>query len=496
MIGGKYRCDVIPLHSTVNQIACKTRSAMTGTDWGTFDGRNTFPVGDTGDLNVTVIADGTRKSTCASSKVTDCQFRFMHAWYHSPRLHRVSPAAVTAGELITVTGFWMNTPFNFEEIRAPSQEIPLVSVKVANRPGALQNAANEPFGASGTRCLLFDPATEEPYGIEPDDNNPVRLFKCSVGPAPEANRYNLSVALLGRGRIPDSEMNMGESMVAREASTADHEGVTFMLSHLAVVERIVPSTSGISGGDKLTIHGQGFPNEPSRASLSIAGVPCTITMSSYKAMECTLGTWNESASLPVGQDQPGGRGVHMRIWHGIGNKFNWDSKSPWPLAELVQANISTQLVDFVEAPSDMQNDVKTEFGPVGSFKGFFRAPKTSNYTFIVAADDGGQVYVGRNESTAALEIKWGSWLQHRDYTFNLDFCRMCYHVWVSAIGPGRNHHLAPCLDLLSGGAMQVAAMPASWLGGQALQRYSSPVAAVAVSHGISKALIDLELSAE
>jgi hypothetical protein len=56
---------------------------------------------------------------------------------------------VSAGDLITVKGEWYGTGFVNEEIKAPSQEIPLVSVKVANRPGELADPKNEPFGSSG-----------------------------------------------------------------------------------------------------------------------------------------------------------------------------------------------------------------------------------------------------------------------------------------------------------------------------------------------------------
>ena len=66
-------------------------------------------------------------------------------------------------------------------------EVPLLSVKVANRPGEGQNPENEPFGQSGTRCSVFNPDTEEPYGVteEEDPNKPeVRYvrFSCSSHP--------------------------------------------------------------------------------------------------------------------------------------------------------------------------------------------------------------------------------------------------------------------------------------------------------------------------
>ena len=99
----------------------------------------------------------------------------------------------------SVDGRFHPTPFDFEELRAPSREIPLASVKVANRASEKQRPENEPFGKSGTRCGLFDPAIEEPFGVTLStsrDHNiyPVTQFKCQVNGPREAGRYNLSGA--------------------------------------------------------------------------------------------------------------------------------------------------------------------------------------------------------------------------------------------------------------------------------------------------------------
>jgi hypothetical protein len=120
------------------------------------------------------------------------------------QLNSLEPKAVTAGTLVTVSGWWEAVPFNFDEVKAPSQEVsryaksfalrrvcavimmarvaqraqppnpqicfprrnekhlhqvPLVSVKVANRLTAFSRPENEPFGASGTRCGIFNPDT-------------------------------------------------------------------------------------------------------------------------------------------------------------------------------------------------------------------------------------------------------------------------------------------------------------------------------------------------
>jgi hypothetical protein len=78
IIGGKYECFVIPLHSTVSQIACKTSSALDGSwelgDWGD---------GWTDRLDVVVIVDG-RQSTCETKDKHGCTYQFRNTgwWDH------------------------------------------------------------------------------------------------------------------------------------------------------------------------------------------------------------------------------------------------------------------------------------------------------------------------------------------------------------------------------------------------------------------------------
>jgi hypothetical protein len=76
-IGDKYRCDVISLHSTVSQIACKTTSALDGT-WRMHDNGE----GWTGPLEVRVAVDG-RVSTCLSEDAHGCTFEFRNTnWWN------------------------------------------------------------------------------------------------------------------------------------------------------------------------------------------------------------------------------------------------------------------------------------------------------------------------------------------------------------------------------------------------------------------------------
>ena len=153
-------------------------------------------------------------------------------------------------------------PFDFDELRAPSREIPLASVKVANRALEKQRPENEPFGKSGTRCGLFDPDVEEPFGVtyatSLDSNEyPVTGFKCQVNGPREAGRYNLSVALLGTAMMPDNNMQMGEAQVDWTDYATDHHGVSFMMQARAPLPAALggssithPSLRGVSRGSR------------------------------------------------------------------------------------------------------------------------------------------------------------------------------------------------------------------------------------------------------
>jgi hypothetical protein len=67
--------------------------------------------------------------TCMHTYIHTHACRFMNAWYHTPMVYRIWPAAVTTGTIIAVEGRFNFRPFTFEKLQAPNQEIPLASVK-------------------------------------------------------------------------------------------------------------------------------------------------------------------------------------------------------------------------------------------------------------------------------------------------------------------------------------------------------------------------------
>ncbi len=187
-----------------------------------------------------------------------------------------------------MVGRFYSGPFAVNQLQSPTLEVPLASVKVANRDVEGQRPENEPFGQSGTRCGLFNPSTEEPYGVFGDGGDLVSKFVCLISGPREAGRYNLSVALLGRAMMPDSQMNMGESRVENSLHISDHHGRSFMMQHLGLIKDYWPRASGLLGGALLTIVGDSFTNNVSALTVEIAGTPCKVLISTLERIICEI----------------------------------------------------------------------------------------------------------------------------------------------------------------------------------------------------------------
>lgn len=134
--------------------------------------------------------------------------------------------------------------------------------------------------------MLFDPVSEQPYPLV-QSGQLVSQFVCQIGPR-EGGRYNMSVALLGQAMMPDSLMNMGESHVVREAYSYDHRGTAFMLQHVAIITGFWPNASGLLGGTRVTVVGDGFSADAGLVKVEVAGTKCAIASTSTTQVVCEL----------------------------------------------------------------------------------------------------------------------------------------------------------------------------------------------------------------
>ncbi len=134
--------------------------------------------------------------------------------------------------------------------------------------------------------MLFDPASEQPYPLV-QSGELVSQFMCQIGPR-EGGRYNLSVALLGQAMMPDSLMNMGESHVVRATYGYDHRGTAFMLQHFSIITGFWPNASGMLGGARVTVFGDGFSPDAGAVKVEVAGTQCAIASTSTTQVVCEL----------------------------------------------------------------------------------------------------------------------------------------------------------------------------------------------------------------
>jgi hypothetical protein len=326
---------------------------------------------------------------------------------------------VEEGTLITVDGRFHRKPFEFEVLRAPAVEIPLASVKIANRAPESQRPENEPFGQSGTRCVLFNPELEEPFGVVYASGEEVRQFKCQVNGPRAAGRYNLSVALLGTA-MEDNQMWLGEAQVQGTSYLTDHVGVSFMVHHLAKVQSVTPSSAGLLGGARLTILGNGFTLDKALVRVSVGGDPCYVQLATMTRIECVLAprgvtTDRNGSSFLPGTLQPGARGVRRRVWW---NRGSIDIETLRGSTYFNRSDVDEIEMSKFESVINLQSARGDAVGPQMQYTGFFRAPVSGNYSFMVAADDQATVWVGtRPNATVPTErlIYWTSHVPSRSW---------------------------------------------------------------------------------
>jgi hypothetical protein len=223
-------------------------------------------------------------------------------------------------------------------------------------------------------------------------------------------------------------MNMGESVVAREAYTADHTGMSFMLSIVPTVKSVFPSMAGTLGGARVTIMGNGFSNKASAVNVEIAGTPCRVLSATIEQIVCQVAEHAPTTASGRMRDQHiGERGIRMRLWYRQGRAPLEDVRA----GRLPPPNVSQDVAGFYEAPEDVMYATSTDVGPAGMFEGYFRAPVASNYTFLTASDDWAELWLGRNASSLSRRIQFTSWSQHRDWTLNWEYSGGRYDTYNS-----------------------------------------------------------------
>jgi len=176
------------------------------------------------------------------------------------------------------------------------------------------------------------------------------------------------------------------------------------------------------GGTRLTIIGNGFTNEKSHAQVFVGGDSCDVQIATMTQIECVLAprgatTAENGTSFVQGALQPGSRGVRRRVWWQAGS----ENVETFRNGEIFNSNypdVDELEMSILESTVNLLNERGDEWGPQMQYRGFFRAPVTVNYSFLVPSDDDAKVWVGSLPNTASemeLLINFGRWTFSRQW---------------------------------------------------------------------------------
>jgi hypothetical protein len=210
-----------------------------------------------------------------------------------------------------------------------------------------------------------------------------------------------------------------------QAFLTDHHGVSFMVHHLASVFSVSPSRSGLLGGMRITIKGSGFSNHRETVEVRVADQPCAVQIATMSQIECVLATrtaeeYRNSTARQLlggggGDLQPGARGVRRRIWYSRGCT-EIQSLRDHPV--FLTPDVDQVEIARVESEKNVQYARGLSQGPHMVYTGFFRAPVSGNYSFILAADDYAQLRVASKPfvgSADQLLIDFRAWVPSRKW---------------------------------------------------------------------------------
>lgn len=332
-------CATIPLHSTENQIVCKTPPWVPGSsEWAT----------------ITVTVDGIH-ADCH----TDCRMR-----YRSDRtlsVDHVFPPAAPDGTLLWAHGTF-NDNFDIDVLLQPKREVPPLAVVIEDP--ALSHEF-EPLGPGGTRCGLIDPDTEEMYRqFDRDD------LYCVTGSGHIAGYYNFSVTQDGE---------YGGAQLEESAMLTNAAGQRYSFQQLASITDIEPVVGSAAGGTRITITGASFPNDASRVTVLVGEELCDVSLATISRIECTLRhvtrTYNASTQWLVGN-----RGVMHQ---------HYEDETAWTqLDTKVPTYTSTEPVFYTPWTTAVEHRYSSKLAA------WWTVPWTGTYSLVSNTDDVSRTFMG------------------------------------------------------------------------------------------------------
>eukprot|EP00304_Pavlova_gyrans_P014287 CAMPEP_0206063446 /NCGR_PEP_ID=MMETSP1466-20131121/58232_1 /ASSEMBLY_ACC=CAM_ASM_001126 /TAXON_ID=44452 /ORGANISM="Pavlova gyrans, Strain CCMP608" /LENGTH=457 /DNA_ID=CAMNT_0053438815 /DNA_START=71 /DNA_END=1441 /DNA_ORIENTATION=- len=203
----------------------------------------------------------------------------------------------------------------------------------------------------------------------------------------------------------------GVSPRAREfwAGTLDlATGEAYSFELVPRVDSVEPTAGGLFGGQRLTVHGASFSEEPAANSVTVGGVPCEVVESTTAAVVCILGAASDAA-----EPTPTPRGLLYRDFatRDVDLAADWASRA----APAVRTGTVFARPDFIRDASARSLDAEDtgSSGLTREVVAYIVPPLTADYTFYVTGDDEGALEVGASDDWGSLvrEAHFASYAQ-------------------------------------------------------------------------------------
>ncbi|CAK0863858.1 unnamed protein product, partial [Prorocentrum cordatum] len=289
---GSSPCDIVQHYSGGSQIVCLTRAytSFENSDWLTVSVRQFSGLGDAGIVQM------------------DSAFRYRTS--QSPMLHYADDWAGTGGDVLRFTGV---LPLDFDSTGFVRISIGGALCTVDNETWPLEveeGGRRRRWQEKGIPCEL--PNEQAPPGHY-NVSMRLNMLDHENGSCPSGACFPLTSDDVG-----GSTSSYGVGGVVKWASTSIASwgfqfygtvdlstGRSYHFTVYPQVNSIEPTSSGIHGGNMLTIFGSSFSEIPADNQVSVGGIPCEVTTATASRLQCVLGDRSLHPEAPGNQTPRG-----------------------------------------------------------------------------------------------------------------------------------------------------------------------------------------------
>ena len=168
------------------------------------------------------------------------------------------------------------------------------------------------------------------------------------------------------------------------------------------ITSVSPASGGLHGGNHLTIRGTAFSPEMSDNTVTVGGIPCTVTSASVHELVCTLA---DSTTHDMTSRRRSMRGLLFEdFWSSVSiTEFDQDGRN-----DPYKHGIKATKLDWYGSPSTEESYRASPQYTTHVSVGFFVPPLTANYQFFLACDDSCSIDLSLDESRENMETQASS----------------------------------------------------------------------------------------